>query len=131
MDGDSISNNTHLESVVIEYSDDSQKYTLGEQGQNLPTRQQLQDFFSCIYRNCSIKDIRFRSIGINDEYGGGLIEGLCDHSSLVLLDIMNGRLSKACSVVKKVLNRILPKRGNTKSMGFEALGKYWHTQSLN
>ncbi len=70
VDGDSISNNTHLESLVLEFSDNSQQYTLGEEGVNLPTKEKLQDVFSCIYWNCSIKDIRLRSIGINDEFGG-------------------------------------------------------------
>ena len=63
VDGDCIANNTHLKKLVLSYrSTESlgrargrQPYTLGEEGHNLPTRQQLQAFFSCIYQNSSIK----------------------------------------------------------------------------
>jgi len=65
----------------------NEPYVLGEQGQNLPTRQQLKDFFSCVYQNSSIKALLFRSISVSDEFGAALIEGLQGHPSLTRLDI--------------------------------------------
>ena len=50
--GDSISDNTYLKKLTIKFS--GRSYILGEEGHNLPTREQLQAFFSCVYRNCSI-----------------------------------------------------------------------------
>jgi len=60
---------------------------LGEEGHNLPTRQQLRDFFLCIYRNSSIDTIEIESVSVDDEFGGGLIEGLCGHPSLTRLGV--------------------------------------------
>ena len=69
-DGDCIANNSNLKELVIEYRGPylGRKYYLGDElGRNLPTRQQLQDFFSCIYRNSSIKRLSFCSMMIVDE----------------------------------------------------------------
>ena len=89
VDGDCIANNTHLKKIVLSYRwrPDDQPYVLGKQGQRKPTRQQLQDFFSCIYRNRSIKQLHIRLVGIDDDFSGGLIEGLCGHHSLERLQI--------------------------------------------
>ena len=87
-----ICNNTHLKKLLINSVGTcldrpyGKNYILGEQGHNLPTRQQLQDFFSCIYRNSSITSISFYSINISDKFGGGLIEGLQGHPSLERLE---------------------------------------------
>ena len=43
---------------------------------------------------------------INDEFGGGLIEGLCGHPSIERLDIGKCKLgSIGCSALGKVLKR--------------------------
>ena len=116
-DGDCIYNNTHLKVLKISYNgtpferSDEQPYILGEQGNNLPTRQQLQAFFSCIYRNSSIEQLAIDEIGIVDEFGEGLIQGLCGHSSLTRLDIELGYDtidqsilgSAGCTAIGKVL----------------------------
>ena len=82
----------------------SPKYILGDEGHNLPKRQQLQEFFSCIYRNSSIHQIEIIAIDISDEFGGSLIEGLQGHPSLKRLEIEFGRLgSIGCTAVGKVL----------------------------
>ena len=63
--GDCISDNTHLNKLMISYHGSclgrphDQPYIFGEDGNNLPTRQQLQHFFSSIYRNSSIKELEF------------------------------------------------------------------------
>ena len=55
-DGNCISNNTHLKKIQISHygtclgRPHDQPYILGEEGHNLPTRQQLQNFFSCFIR---------------------------------------------------------------------------------
>lgn len=107
-----ISDNTQLKSLRIHYISNHQHYketghndyTLGEEGNYSPPRQQLQDFFSCIYQNRSINTLVFDSIRIVDEFGGDLIEGLCGHSSLVRLEIGYGKLgSVGCSALAKVL----------------------------
>jgi len=103
VDGGCITNNTHLKKLLIRYigtplgRDDSQNYILGEQGNKLPTKQQLQDFFSCIYRNRSITqleigDITYNSMSITDEFGGSLFEGLRGHPSIKRLDITNTKI---------------------------------------
>jgi len=103
VDGGCITNNTHLKKLLMRYigtplgRDDSQNYILGEQGNKLPTKQQLQDFFSCIYRNRSITqleigDITYNSMSITDEFGGSLFEGLRGHPSIKRLDITNTKI---------------------------------------
>jgi len=102
-DGDCISNNTQLKKLHIcpAYNE---KYILGKEGHNLPTRQQLQDFFSCIYyRNSSIKELVISAIDISDKFGGGLIEGLRTHPSLVRLEIISKLGSKGCEALGEVL----------------------------
>jgi len=77
---------------------------LGEDRHNLPTREQLQDFFSCIYQNRSINHLGTHSICINDDFGGDLLEGLQGHPSLTSLDFESGNLgSKGCSAIGEVL----------------------------
>jgi len=103
-DGDCIANNTHLKRLKIYYEFGS-KHSLGEDGDNLPTQQQLQDFFSCIYRNRTITALSFRSITIANKFGGSLIEGLQAHLSLKRLEIEYGRLgSIGLTAVGKVLS---------------------------
>jgi len=101
---------------MFRYRPYGKNYILGEQGQNLPKRQQLQDFFSCIYRNSSITSISFYSINISDKFGGGLIEGLQGHPSLERLEFSHegGPVASkvkqvklgtiVCRAVGKVLN---------------------------
>jgi len=103
-DGDCIADNNQLRRVHISYDVSGTDYMLGEEGQNLPTKHQLQDFFSCIYRSRSIKVLGFSNIDIdiNDEFGGSLIEGLGGHPSLENLEYSLGILG---------------------SIGIEALGK--------
>jgi len=105
VDGVCIADNTQLEKLFISHGHiDGRNYILGEQGHNLPTRQQLQDFFSCVYRSSSINYIKFHSIQIIDEFGGGLIEGLCGHPSIETLDIGHGSIeSVACIAIGKLL----------------------------
>jgi len=92
-DSECISTNTHLKKLRIYYygqcleRSDDQPYILGEQGNNLPTRQQLRAFFSCIYQNSSIKQVCIYNCCIVDEFSGGLIQGLSGHPSLERLEI--------------------------------------------
>ena len=109
-DGDCISNNTQLKKIKLSYSGSclgrppEQPYILGEQGHNLPTKEKLQDFFSCIYQSRSIKDIEISSMDVSDEFGGGLIEGLQGHPSLTKLQIGISRLgSVGCTAIGNVL----------------------------
>jgi len=101
-DGDCISDNTKLKKLQI-YYDLERNYMLGEGGQYLPTRQQLQDFFSCIYKNRSIKTLNLSYIQIVGEFGGGIIEGLCGHPSLTRLEIKIMESIAYCAL-GKVLN---------------------------
>lgn len=93
-DGGCIANNTQLKSLVIYYVGNmhKQKYTLGEEGQydiyQLPTRQQLKHFFSCVYTNHSIGMFSVSNIHIDDKFSGGLIEGLHSHPSLLRLEFI-------------------------------------------
>jgi len=110
VDGDCIAKNTHIKRLRISYQGSclgrpfGQPYILGEEGHNLPTRQQLQDFFSCIYQSHSIKDIDISNMDISDDFGGGLIEGLQGHPSLERLEISGGRAeSIVCEAIGKVL----------------------------
>ena len=108
VDGDCTANNTHLKSLHITYHNrrpSDLPYILGEQGHNLPTREQLQGLFLCIYQNRSIKSLTISLIQIVDEFGGDLIEGLSGHPSLDSLDVNHGKLgSKGCEALGKVLN---------------------------
>ena len=105
--GGCISNNTHLKKLLINSVGTcldrpyGKNYILGEQGHNLPTRQQLHDFFSCIYRNSSITSISFYSINIRDKFGGGLIDGLQGHPSLERLEFSHSG-GPVASKVKQV-----------------------------
>ena len=113
-DGDCISGNNQLKMLQITFRGAclgrpyDQHYILGEEGNNLPTKQQLQDFFSCIYRNISINHIYIQSIRIDDEFGGALIEGLGGHPGLKRLEIgsqtAQAKLGRVvCTALGKVL----------------------------
>ena len=101
-DGNCIVNNKYLKRIEICYPrrclgrPSNQPYVLGEQGQNLPTRQQLQDFFSCVHRNRSINYICIDTISIEDDFGASLIEGLgCHHNhNIIRLDFRNVTIRK-------------------------------------
>ena len=93
-DGDCIANNTHLKRIHITADAEMvqsayrQSYILGEHNRhNKPMKQQLKDFFSCIYRNRSIETMSITSISIVDEFGGELIEGLQGHYSLKDIEV--------------------------------------------
>ena len=87
MDGDCIANNKHLNAIDMYQSGEVGSYILGKEGQNFPTKQQLQDFFSCIHKNKSITCFKLSVLGINYEFGWGLIERLSGHHSLKKLEI--------------------------------------------
>ena len=95
-DGDCISDNIHLKKLHICYNKDSPNYVLVNKD-----RQQLQDFFFCLYQNCSIKVIIIDSGLI--EVGESFIEGLGGHPSLIRLEINNYLGSLACEVLGKIL----------------------------
>ena len=87
--GNCISNNTQLKKLSI---------SIGTPTNN------IQDLFSCIYRNSSITALSFSSFFIVDKCGGGLIQGLSGHDSLLRLEIRGGRLgSIGCEALVKVL----------------------------
>jgi len=117
-DGYFIANNTHLKKLHISYIGTIGKidYILGEEGHNLPTREQLRGLFSCIYRNSSIIELSFRSILIYDKFGGGLIEGLSGHPSLIRLEMGQAKLGLHHS-----LRRLESEHGM--EIGCEVLGK--------
>ena len=101
-----IAGNKNLKCIHIVATRRSRRntYILGEEGHNLPTKQQLQDFFSCIYRNCSIKELAINTISISDEFDCSLFEGLQGHPSLVRLEIRNCVLgNKGCITLGEVL----------------------------
>ena len=104
-DGDCISNNTQLKRIEIFYQGNynERSYILGEEGENLPTKQQLQDFFSCIYQNSSVNDIDINSFGINDVFGWGLVKkGLCG-KHLIRLQIGYSAVGNSCRSLGEVL----------------------------
>jgi len=109
-DGDSIiANNKHIKTLNICYDGvpfnrpRGQHYILGEEGhktspsegRGVPTRQQLQDFFLCIYRSDSIVGIEIQSMFIVDEFGSTLMEGLSGHPSLKRIQTHLGRLPQS------------------------------------
>ena len=106
--GDCIANNTHLKVIRITYYGSPLHYILGQEGHNLPTRQQFQDFFSCIYRNSSIKRLIISQMEI-DEFGGRLIEGLSGHC-LEELHILHLTLrGVVCKAIGNVLTHPMSK----------------------
>jgi len=105
-------NNTHIKRLRITHRGPplerswNEKYILGEQGDNLPTLQQLLDFFSCIHQNRSIKELVINEISIVNEFGGCIIEGLQGHPSLVRLELESGILgTRGSRSLGKVLKR--------------------------
>ena len=113
-DGDCIVNNTKLKKLHITYDGieipprpSYKPYSLGDEGPHLPTREQLKNFFSCIYRNKSIEYISIDSISFSfdhDDFGAGLIGGLGGHHSLKRLEIRRGR-SLGCTAFGKILKQ--------------------------
>jgi len=93
IDGKCISDNVHLKEIKISYDEKclgrpfAQPYILGEEGHNLPTKQLLIDFFSCIYWNRSCKTLIIFRIRINDVFGKNLIEALREIPNLKRLEI--------------------------------------------
>ena len=78
-DGHCIADNTHLKKLTISRRRPYNQYALGEQGDNFPTKQQLRDFFSRIYRSSSIEELTIHRVQFVDEFGKRLIEGLGGH----------------------------------------------------
>jgi len=106
-DGDCIANNTQLKKVIMTYKGRTWGMTLGEQ-YNRPTGRQLEDFFSCIYRNRSIVSLETNSINFTDDFAGSLIEGLSGHPSLERLKIGNDSYSLGIgSICYKALGNVL------------------------
>ena len=104
IDGGCIANNAQLKKLHVKNTTIDGLTILGKEEQYLPTKQQLQDFFSCIHRNKFITDITISLIRIVTEFGGRLIEGLQGHPSLERLEIKYGAFgSSGCSAVGKVL----------------------------
>jgi len=87
MDGDGIAKNKHLNAISMSKYGEVGSYYLGKIGADFPTKQQLQAFFSCIHKNKSITCFKLSVLGINYEFGWGLIERLSGHHSLKRLEI--------------------------------------------
>ena len=101
VDGDCIARNTHIKRLRLHSGYPSD---WGEEGPHIPSKQQLRGFFSCIYRNNSIKALSLSSIQIVNGFSGGLIEGLQGHPSITGLEIRLGTLgSIGCSALGKIL----------------------------
>jgi len=103
-DGDCISSNTQLKEIFMCYSDSH----YGEKISKLPSRQQIQDVFSCMYRNRSINNFGTHTI-IDEEFSGSLIEGLCGHPSIEILVIGH---SKIGGIVFSALGKVLKHPGS-------------------
>jgi len=57
-----------------------------------------------IYRNSSIENIMMHGVGINDDFSGSLIEGMCVHPSLMRITLAHDDLgSIGCQAFGKVL----------------------------
>jgi len=125
-DGDCIANNTQLKKLHISYIGTIGKvdYILGEEGHNLPTREQLRGLFSCIYQNRSITALSFSSILIYDKFGGGLIEGLSGHHSLIRLEMGHAKLGLHHSLKRLEIDHNI-------EIGCEALRKVVSNSKLN
>ena len=96
-DGDCIANNTQLKKLRI-YCALTQ-----EEACDLPTRQQIQYFFSCIYQNSSIEEFFIGSFHVfGYQFVGGLIEGLQGHPSITRLEISSME-NISCAALGKVL----------------------------
>ena len=104
-----ISDNTHLKELSIDNSCSTHYGFAGKRGAKLPTKEQLQYFFSSIHENQSIEVFDITSVSIDDEFGGWVIEGLSGHHSLKKLEIgcyfHTVKLgSIVCSALGQVLN---------------------------
>jgi len=100
-DGDCISNNTQLKDIFMCYNDWSMRQ-LGEE-RKVPPRQQIQDFFSCIYQNRSITDLGTHTI-IDDEFSGSLVERLSGHPSITKLEFQTCKMG---GIVFSALGKVL------------------------
>ena len=88
-DVDCIANNTHLKKLSISMGEDPG---------------QLQDFFSCIHRNCSIEDIKICSESpIDERVCEFILEGMIGHPCLVRFYLRGGSLGMGCISLRKVL----------------------------
>lgn len=106
-DDECIANNTQLKKITMTYKGRTWGLTLGER-YNRPTGRQLEDFFSCIYRNRSIVSLETNSINFTDDFAGILIEGLSGHPSLERLKIGNDSYSLGIgSICYKALENVL------------------------
>ena len=97
VDGDCISNNTHLKKLRVHVFDSISA--------DHKHRQQLEDFFSCVYRNRSINVIDINLAFF--EFAGSLIfDGLGGHPSIIRLEITSYSKplgSLGCEVLGKIL----------------------------
>jgi len=105
-DGNCIVNSKHLKKLHINFEYPEEDNDDEEEGDdNLPSKQQLQDFFSCVCRNNSIKYIHIDSFHIFEGICGSLLEGLCGHPSLTGLEIEFCRFRS--NVGLKALGKVL------------------------
>ena len=131
-DGDCITNNNHLKRLWIPYNGQlTRTIVLGEQRhfvrQKLPARQQLHDFFWCIYQNSSIDELGIYNCSIVNQFGGDLIKGLQGHPSITKLELERGRLgSVGCIAVGKVL-----KHPKCKLMELRLVGNNFNHEGFN
>jgi len=103
-----ISDNTYLKELRINNSCPKHFGFAVDVDKELPTKEQLQYFFSSIHENRSIKVFEIISVSIDDEFGGWVIEGLSGHHSLKKLEIGSyietAKLgSRVCSALGQVL----------------------------
>jgi len=103
-----ISNNTHLKELRIHYQHSTHYGFAEEEDTELPTKEQLQYFFSSIHENRSIEIFKVTSVSIDDEFGGWLIKGLSGHQSLKKLQIGQYiETAKLGSIVCNALGQVL------------------------
>ena len=106
---DCIANNKHLKELWINNSCSRNRSGFEEKfDTKLPTKEQLQYFFSSIHTNRSIEIFKITSVSINDEFGVDIIEGLSGHQSLEKLEIGSYlEVDKLGSVVCSALGQVL------------------------
>ena len=106
-DGDCISNNTQLKEIFMCYSESKMRRL------KLPSRQQIQDLFSCVYRSRSINIFGTQTI-INEEFSASLIEGLQGHPSIEIIVLEH---SEYGGIVFSALGKVLKHpRSNVKDL---------------
>ena len=102
-----ISDNTHLKELSIHNSHSTHYGFAGKRGAKLPTKEQLQYFFSSIHENRSIEVFEITSVSIDEEFGGWLIKGLSGHHNLKKLDIGSYKSAKLGRIVCSALGKVL------------------------